>query len=226
MREYQKGALREKASATGTLSPKVLFNNVNKLEPEIQKSIFSPAELQKLKDSETVLRSFPPNFNPSGTAHALATREFFNHPRGAILSNVRDFAMEKFIKGVAGNPQVNQAVQLAKATISGDKLATKAVQALFNKGAMPLAAIPVIAHRDKLARMVDYYSANPDKMLQQGDNNPIPQYAQAFGSTSARAVSYLASLRPNTTPQSPLDAKPEPTPYEKAKYNNAFVHPR
>lgn len=222
MREYQKGALREKASATGTLSPKVLFNNINKLEPEIQKSIFSPAELQKLKDSETIIRSIPKDFNPSGTSHTMATRDFFIHPKGAALSNARDFAMEKFIKGVGNAPEVAKAVKLAKASISGDRLASRAVQAIFNKGAMPLAAIPVIANREKLAKMVNFYAANPDKMFQQGDNNPLPQYAQGFSATSARAIQYLAAMRPNTDPKAPLDRKVEVNPIEKAKYNNAL----
>lgn len=222
MQEYQKGALREKASATGTLSPKVLFNNINKLEPEIQNSIFTKGELQKIKDAETVIRSIPKDFNPSGTSHAIAMRDFFVHPKGAIASNLRDFAMEKFIKGVASSPDVAKAVKLAQATIAGDKLASKAIQAVFNKGAMPLAAIPVIANREKLARMVDHYSANPDKMFNNGDNNPVPEYAQAFATTSARAVQYLASIRPNTEPQAPLDPKREATSFEKAKYNNAL----
>lgn len=222
MREFQKGALREKASATGTLSPKVLFNNVNKLEPEIQKSIFSASELQKLKDAETYLRSFPKDFNPSGTSHAMALRDFFDHPKGMIAANVRDYAMEKFIKGVAGSPDVSKAVKLARATIAGEALASKAINALFTKGTMPLAAIPVVASREKLSRLVDHFAANPDKMLQQGDNNPVPEYAQTFATTSVRAVQYLASLRPNTEPQAPLDRKREPNAIEKAKYNNAL----
>lgn len=222
MRDYQKGALREKASATGELSPKVLFNNINKMEPEIQKSLFSAAELQKMKDSETIIRSMPKNFNPSGTSHAMAMRDFFVHPKGAALSNLRDFAMEKFIKGVAGSPGATNASTLAQATVKGNKLADKAIKAVFAGVALPAAAIPTIASREALSKLVDMYAANPDKLFNTGDNNPVPEYAQAFAAANARAIQYLSTLRPNTDPKAPLDAKRKPDSFAVAKYNRAL----
>lgn len=184
---------------------------------------------------------FPKNFNPSGTAQTLKFGESFSpyataamavasgHPVGAIaalaakpLGELRDLAMEQFIKGAKNSPDVVKATMLAQATVNGDKLSTRAVNALFKGGAMPITAAAAMASRAKLAHMVDMYTANPAELFNSGDGNPLPQYAQAFAGANARAVQYLASQKPNTDPSAPLDAKREPTVFEKAKYNNAL----
>lgn len=223
MKEYQKGALRDESSKAGELSHKILFNKVNKLEPEIQKSIFNPGELQKLQDAEQYIRSFPKDFNPSGTSHMSAFREFFTHPTGAAMANARDFAIDKFVKNVAQSPEIKQAVSLAEATAKGERLANKSVKALFDKASqIPAGALAPIAARTKLDKLVTMYAQNPDKMFNSGDNNPVPAYAQAFSAASARAVQYLNSVKPNTDQQSPLDAKRKPSPAEQAAYNRAL----
>lgn len=220
MKAYQAGSLREAASKTGTLSPKVLFNQVNKLEPEIQKALFSSEALSKLKDAEIYLRAIPKDFNPSGTAGMSAFREFFKSPTGMAIANARDFGIEKFIKAVGTAPEVKQATALAKATVAGWNTTARAVKSIFNpdKSAMPSSITASVSARDKLAKMVLEYTQNPDKMLQMGDSNPVPQYNQSFASTSARAVQYLNSLRPDTNPKNPLDGKRQPSDVEKAAW--------
>jgi hypothetical protein len=224
MRAYQKNALREAASKSGELSPRVLFNNVNKLEPEIQKSIFKPEELQKLRDAETVVRSFPKDFNPSGTSGMSAFRQFFEHPAGAAIGNVRDLAIEKFIKTFAGSPEVKNATKLAQSTVSGYRTMTKAVKSIMDpsKGVMAASIVPSVAARDRLAKLVDDYAKNPQKMLEANANNPFPAYSQAFSTVSSRAVQYLVSQRPNTAPANPLDSRLPASPIQKAQYNRAL----
>jgi len=224
MQEYQKGSLREAASRTGELSPKLLFNSVNKLEPEIQKSIFQPQELQKLNDAETYLRAFPKNFNPSGTSGMSAFRAFFEHPAGAAIANVRDFGIEKFIKAVGNSPEIKQATALAKATTNGWNVMTRGVKSIFNpdKATMPASIAASVAGRNKLSKLVDQYSANPQKLFNLNDNNPVPSYGQAFAATSARAVQYLAAQRPDVAPKAPLDTKMPPSSFAQAGYNRAL----
>lgn len=99
MRQYQKDILRETAMGKDHMfSPAKYFTAVNKLEPEVQKALFSPDELQKLKDAQTISESWPKAFNPSGTDHTSAFREFFHSPSGAALGNLRDLAIDQFIK--------------------------------------------------------------------------------------------------------------------------------
>lgn len=222
MRDYQKGALREGAMREDKLSPRTLFTKLNKLEPEIKASLFSKEELAKLGDAETYLTAFPKNFNPSGTAGAMDMRDYFS-PSKAATQNLRDLAVEKFIKGVGASPETANAVALAKATVQGDKAATKAIRSLLKPGSeMPDHVIPMAAHRQKLIRLVADYEASPDKMLGMNDSNPVDEYQAPFAATTARAVSYLASVKPDTTPKSPLDPVLPPDPFKQADYERAL----
>lgn len=199
IRDYQKGALREAASAQGTFSPLKLFNQVNKLEPEIQGHVFSKQELSTLKDAEKYLRAFPKNFNPSGTANMQAFRQFFEHPTGAAIANVRDVGIEAFIKMASMSPEMSNASKLAESTVKGWKAMQKASKAIFTPGqeaALPSNVINLASHRDKLMKLVDTYSQEPAKLLDMNDNNPVPEYASAFSMTGLRAVEYLNSIKP------------------------------
>lgn len=229
MRDYQKGALREAASKTGTLSPKMLFNQVNKLEPEVQAALFSKTELQNLEDAETYLRAFPKNFNPSGTSTMTAMRGFFEHPMGAVMANARDFGIEQFIKLAGASPEINQATSLAKAAVRGEKRVKSGINNIF-KAADDFVVPPDLhkdhssdAERSKLDKMVTQYLKNPDKINSIGDNNPIPEFSQAFSASAARAVQYLGAIKPDTAPKAPLDSRMPASTTQKAEYDRALT---
>lgn len=224
MRQYQKGVLRDEAVSkeTGQLNPKTLFNKVNKLEPEIQKSLFSPAELKKLQAAETYLQAFPKRFNPSGTADQSAFRSFFEHGvTGGIISNARDFGIEQFIKHVGSSPEVTQATALARATSNGFKAAQKAIKAIMNpdNATMPAALAPSIAARNKLKGLVLDIAQDPGKLNDINHNNPVEDYKQPFALTASRAAQYLNSIRPVSSPSNPLDTHIPPPPGERAAYD-------
>lgn len=224
MREYQKRILKEAATKGEDFSLKTFFNKVNELEPEIQKSIFSTEELARIKDAETYIRSFPKDFNPSHTSHGEALRKAFEHPLGAAISNARDMAMEKFIKTFGANPEITGANALGRASVAGYKEINKALKSVLNpEKAMTTALVTVSeASRTKLKEMVDEYTANPEKLLDIGENIAVPEYQAAFAQTAARAVQYLSSLKPQTDPQRPLDSKMKPSKAAMAKYNRAI----
>ena len=226
MRQYQKNALKEAATGPdGELSMKRLFNNVNKMEPEIQKSLFNPDELKKLQSAETYLRSFPPNFNPSGTAGMSAFRAFFEHPTGAAISTARDFGIERFIKGVSASPQVKAAVSLANSTVKGANLASRAVKSIFSPDNIQFpAAIAVSeATRDKLDKLVQDYAQDPSKLTSINDHNPVEAYNEPFANTSALAFNYLNGMRPSDSRSAPLDSPKKPGAPQKAAYNRALT---
>lgn len=234
MRAYQKSVMRETASRNGEFSPKVFLNNLNKLEPEIRQSLFSKAELSRLKDVETYLNAFPKNYNPSGTSHMSAMRDFFNPGAedimgipftGRLKAEARDAGMEAFIKGVGqvADPQMKAASMLGKATVKGWQAANKAVKAIFTaKVGIPTSIQPQEAAMTKLDKLVADNTADPSKMLDMGENNPVPEYNQAFAATSMRAVQYLSTLKPKTEPANPLDAKRIPNFVEESKYQRAL----
>ncbi len=224
MRQYQKGVLKETASKSGELSLKNLFNNVNKLEPEIRKSIFSVEELQKLKDSETYIRSFPKDFNPSHTSHATAFRAFFEHPTGAVIGNARDLAIEGFIKAVGSSPEMNQASALGKAAVQGYKAVSKSVKSVFNPQFATAASLVVTseASREKLKKLVDEYMKDPEKMMQVGESIPIPELKTQFAQSAVRAVQYLSSIKPKVEKLGPLDPELKPSKMSEAAYDRAL----
>lgn len=103
LREYQKSVLKEAASKTGEFSPKIFFNKVNSLEPEIQNGIFHSDEITKIKDMEKYLRSFPKSSNPSGTSHTMALRDFFS--LHGLKDNAVDAAMLGYVKTMGALPE-------------------------------------------------------------------------------------------------------------------------
>lgn len=223
MRSYQKGVMREAATKEDVLSPKRLFTAINKLEPEVQKTLFSAEELKTLKQAETYLNSFPKNFNPSGTANAMDLRSFFDLGKAAA-TNARDLGIEAFIKVMGNAPEARNAAALAKATLKGEQLAARSVKALFESGkeGIPTAIIPLSAHRDKLLKQVEEYKANPDKMVAMNDSNPIPEYSVAFSATAMRAMQYIASIQPDNTPKNPLDSPLPFNAFQIADYERAL----
>ncbi len=75
--------------------------------------------------------------------------------------------------------------------------------------------------REKLKKMVDEYTQNPQKMLDIGQNSLMPEYSGMVAATGARAVQYLNSIKPNDQKMSPLDQKPIISKAQQANYNRA-----
>lgn len=72
------------------------INEVNKINPEAKKMLFGEAGVKALKDIETVQRSMPKNFNPSGTGSQVGWSE-------ALYSNVKDAGNYALYKGASTN---------------------------------------------------------------------------------------------------------------------------
>lgn len=223
MKEYQKSVLRDAATKDGVLSAKALFKAVDKMEPEIQKALFTEAELKTLKAAKTYSDSFPKKFNPSGTSGMNAFRQFFEHPVGAAVSNARDLGVEAFVKLANQAPQVKNAQSLGNATVRAFKTMSKAAKSVFDAdAALPSNVINVAFGREKLDRLVTEAATNPEKLFGINDNNPIDEYSQSFAATSARAVRLLSALKPNTDQQSPMDGKRKASQEALGKYHRAL----
>ncbi len=77
--------------------------------------------------------------------------------------------------------------------------------------------------RSKLDKMVSQYVSNPEKMMEIGDSNPVPEFSQAFSAAAARAVQYLAPLKPDAAPRAPLDTRMPASDVKKAAYDRALT---
>lgn len=256
MRDYQRGMLRELAMKDGVFQPRAVIKKVldprTGMEPEMQKLLFSPQELQTLREAKTYLEAFPDSFNPSGTAHESAFRAFFEHPTGAAIANLRDFGIQAFISAfdraapgsaseagkilpllgnAVGGKEVNagafkHAVEFAVSTVKGENLMGRAAKSVF-LSSIPVSAtlIPDEEHLARLDKKVKDFKTNPDHYAQVGGEvgHYLPNHDIALKGLAAGAINYLNSIRPATTKSAPLDPEIEPSAAQKSEYNRALA---
>ncbi len=153
---------------------------------------------------------------------AVALKKLAEKYGASTLASTRGASVDKFISAF-GSTEAANASKLAKATENGINTARKAVSSVFDVAKeMPSKVIPIAAHRDKLARIVEEHVKAPDKIFAVNDNNPVDQYHAPYATASANAVAYLNSVKPDTNPKNPMDARQPANDVEKAKYNRAL----
>lgn len=248
MRGYQRGLIKAAATKEGQFLPTKAIKEVMSLEPEMQKLVYAPDELQTLGDAQKYIDRFPKSFNPSGTAHTSAFREFFEHPTGAAIANLRDFGIQSFIKAfgravpggekeaatllpLMGNAvtknEVNtgafkHAMDYAMATIKGDTLMSKAVKSVFD-ASIPVAAtmVPEKEHTEKLDKKLKEFKTDIDKYASVGGDigHYLPNHDLALKATVSNAVNYVNNARPMPQKNAPLDKEVPPSKESMAQFN-------
>lgn len=117
-------------------------------------------------------------------------------------------------------------VEVIAATIKGENLIAKATKNVFKAGSevIPAHLMPTDRDRVKLQKELDKLKHNPEKMFNIAGNTGhyMPDHAAAIGETAARAVQLLNNIKPNTSPQNPLDNERPMSLIEKAKYNRVL----
>jgi hypothetical protein len=176
MQDYQKSALRKASSPTGEFSPKIFFNKINSMEPEIKQSIFNPDDLSKVNDIQTYIRSFPKSFNPSGTNHMDAFRSFFESPKGMSVGSARDFAIKKFIVGEDMSPKILRALGKSNSDIN----AAAATKALSENA--PESMGTALNYADKVERGAQKINTGLDNIFKIG----VPKAVDYVANESAR----------------------------------------
>lgn len=205
--------------------PKTFFRKFNDLETEIQKALYSPEEVAKIKASETFLgKAFPRTYNGSDTAHTLMAHEALGSIHGYAVANARDAALKKAISVASKTAEGRQAIELAQATVKGEKATNNAIKGIFNATKqMPANVIPIISARAKMDKLVQEAIKDPNKLVAMNDNNnSIPAYSATMAASAARVVTYLSSIKPDQSPKSVLDSKLPPDPNKKAMYDRAL----
>ena len=124
------------------------------------------------------------------------------------------------------SPAFKALAELAVHSIKGQNMTKNAIGSIFKSGMQvaPQAFSVKSKEIEKLKEKVDQASQDPTSLLQVAGhvNHYAPGHAQAFGATSARAVQYLNTLKPNESQMGAFGAKRVPSAIEKAKYNNAL----
>ncbi len=234
IKNYQRSLLRNEATKEGVINTKKLTKNILDMQPEMQKLLYSDGERQTIQDASKYLDSMPKSFNPSGTAHESAFREFFTHPTGAVIANLRDFGIQAFIKAAGraapgadkeagrlmsvlgknvAEKEINtngfkNAAQATMMAIKNHATLSKAVSGIFAGESKIVPPVPkeVI---DKLDEKLKKLSANPSELFSVTGNldHYLPNHAAALSKTAMTAVSMLNSQRPSNPKASPLDTE-------------------
>lgn len=250
--QYQRSLIKEAATKDGVFVPGKAIKETLGLEPEMQKIAFSPEQLKTMNEAKTYLESFPKDFNPSHTAHESAFRSFFESPTGAAIGNVRDYAIQGFIKAfghaapgaegkastlfpVIGNSVKDKppnasafkhSVDMAMAALKGRELVSRAAENIFKAGVetLPSRFVPTDIKRERLKDKLEAIRKDPSELLKTGGHTGyyMPDHSTALGAVATRAVEYLNGLKPNTDKMGPLDGNRIPSAVEEDRYNRAL----
>lgn len=149
------------------------------------------------------------------------------HTLGPMFSSV----MSGLTKSITESPTLakgfKSAIDFATAAAKGQKVFNNAAMNVFKPGAQVLGEhlIPTSKDREKLDKVVTDFQEHPEKLLKV-DNGHVDHYLPghqiAISQTSAQAVQYLQSLKPQPHILGPLDKPVPPQPVEIARYNRAL----
>lgn len=111
-------------------------------------------------------------------------------------------------------------------SMEAERMTNRAIGTLFKSGieVAPQMFEPHPKNREKLKRKLAELKNDPSALMQTGGDTSyyLPDHAASFGSIAARAVDYLNSLKPNTSPPGLLDEPREPSKIEEQNYNRAL----
>ena len=96
LQKIVENSLKPVSQGDAGISSVKFINEVNKINPEAKKLLFGDAGVKVLKDIETVQRSMPKNFNPSGTGSQIGWSE-------ALYTNAKDIPNYLLYKGASTN---------------------------------------------------------------------------------------------------------------------------
>lgn len=144
-------------------------------------------------------------------------------PDAIRLAHLKYLASDQPIKPSAFKAMV----EFFDSAYKGEATLAKATKAVFTSGAqvIPTSMAPNEADRSKLDKIVTQMQKTPDKLfdVQKGDvGHYLPNHQQALSQTSAQALQYLQSIKPQPHILGPLDKPVPPQPNEIARYNRAL----
>lgn len=227
-----------------------LAKNLEKLDPESRATLFSPEQLAQLSKLHSIAEKLPKNDNYSGTAKALS-RQWGAIPAaaGGMAGMMMGDNEHNAVLGAIGGAMLHQATPalrlatlrflateapisaqgfkamlgMAKNVAKGEAKLNTAVEEVFTGAKNGTAQIDNKAI-EKLKQQVNAVSEKPELLLGMGDHigHYMPDAAEATAMAASRNVMYLASLRPQTAPMSPLDGIRKVSKQEESEYNRAL----
>lgn len=214
------------------------------LSPEVQEKLTALSDLsarlgktKEIRSVENAMRYVPGgaaglmsymltgNLATAGLFFAAAQagrKAFVEAPDSLKMSLLKAMASDKPISGSGFKAMFDMTTAMS----NGAKKQAKAISSIFKPGRtiIETSMAPTAKSLGILDKVVVASQANPSQM--QGVSDDLGHYAPDHSThltmTSARAMSYLASVRPKTAPVNPLDMPVKPSEVEIARYNRAL----
>lgn len=156
-------------------------------------------------------------------AAQVGRKAFVEMPDSMKMSMLKMLASDTPISGSGFKAMFDMASAMEK----GFKKQAKAVSSVFKPASkyIETSIAPTSKSLGILDRAVTAAQANPEQLQSVSDDlgHYVPDHSAHLTMTSMRAVSYLASLRPKTQPDNPLDREVQPSDVEIARYNRALA---
>lgn len=110
IRNFEKAKLYQDANKGKTFNYNKLLKDFNALPRAFREAIFTPEEIQLLQDADHFFKKVPPSFNPSGTSHVNALREWATNPAKMASAEARDVFLKHVIVGKDVSPQLQKII--------------------------------------------------------------------------------------------------------------------
>lgn len=245
--------LTEARNAEGVIDPRKFTSQFDKLSPQIKELVADQTQQLRLKalgDLMTKTNDATHNFSntartidklTSGLASPLSVMAsvmgygaegLMAHFGGIGIKEGEDALRYGMLKFLSSDAPVNAAgfksmVQMIDNTIKGDAALNKAVGSVFKSGSTSAITMPTASSIAKLDRIVEKQSEDPQHLQEKFVNNQVGHYMDqhqlAIMSSSASAIAYLHSIKPQETTLGALDTPIPPTPAQQARYNRALT---
>lgn len=235
--------------AKGVLNLKSTLSHIDDLSPEVKEFVLGSAKADKLsaiedllgrlgrtkegRMADSIIGAIPGGLGSligiltGGYPGAIA-----GYAIGKVGKEAASAARLAILRSIASGTEVSGSgframFEAANAAYRGAAKQQKAISSLFKPTTALLETIaaPTAKSLQLLDRVVTASQVEPEKLMNvSGDlQESMPEHSAALAGISARAVSYLASMRPNTTPDNPLEPPRKPSDVEMAKYNRALT---
>lgn len=250
------GILKKAANAPRALEEgvdtRVLFKQLDSLQPEARDFLLSSEQQSKLNAVKGLLEKLPERMNPSGTSKSIDDKLSFlqGGTAGLMLDlmtggggaftllgslakyigrDVPDALKLSLLKVLGTEGPIDAVafkgmVNAAEQAYKAQKASQKAVKSIFTAGSMD--AVKEVSKDEikHLDRLVADATESPESSMEKLSHysSYLPDQATAAGMLTSRAVAYLSALKPKTGGATPMDPPRVPDAIEQARYNRAL----
>lgn len=245
---FEKQKIKSASITDGIINPNKVLKQIDKYSPEVKNLLFTPEEQKVLDASKVWIDSVPKNINPSGTAKAVAYRDYFEKPISAALSNLKDLGIDKALKSLYNTGATVEETDRFRVLIQLERLAQKTTRQIESaaktavRAALPTAigigAIEGVRNRDteesredKIDRFktktykISNIAQNPEDLFHtitqktDGIYEHAPLITEKLQQVAVKGVNFLASKIPQTISTGPLGEDIEPSMTQIDKFN-------